>query len=324
MKGFVKIVSSSPRLFIIIFQFIIFVICSLIFKNFVPSLLNYPPNSIDVPFQLLVNPTYYSVYYIIICLSAIVLETLIASSFLKPLKKLSKKELLSEDEIIKIRKVCYSFPNKMLLTSTVLPILIVIAVLLITATNLILSIKIAALIVLFLGVPNVIIYIAANNILRLVLINTFSEKIFLEEKANKSKMFSNILFQLIPVIILSLFFMLMSFISTATREFGDYQSQLYLNKMENYINNMNLTEKIFDNGDDVYNYIIKIYPNEKWFVSYNNTYSSNSPLSNFFKKYLEYYGDDSERIYDDFGTDNEAVIKHMNINGDIFTIRNYV
>ena len=64
MRQLFKVLSKNPIKAIITLKMILDIICVVVCYNLIPYLLNYPPGSINTAFQLTVNPTYYSVYYI--------------------------------------------------------------------------------------------------------------------------------------------------------------------------------------------------------------------------------------------------------------------
>ena len=104
---------------------------------------------------------------------------IIANKILKPLKNFKKAK-----NINKVREVCYRYPSSsLIITSVIIPLIIVIGMLLVTNTNRILTIKIAMLAVIFLGVPNLVLYFFSTKILKEVLIETFDNEIYKHEKS---------------------------------------------------------------------------------------------------------------------------------------------
>ena len=90
MKDWFKKLSDKPVKTLIVAKLFADLICVLIGYKLFPYLLNYPPNSINTPFQLSVNPYYYNVYYFSIFIIGIIVDLIIANKILKPLKNFKK------------------------------------------------------------------------------------------------------------------------------------------------------------------------------------------------------------------------------------------
>ena len=177
-KKFFSKLSKKPYQSILMILLIIYIICSISFYNIIPYLLNYPPNSINTPFQLTINPTYYWVYYLLLCTVCLIFVFVFSAKTLHPIKDLQKKEI-TLDEKLKIRKVCTNFSiGRLLLFTTILPCVIVLLILLILHTDFVLTLKICLLVCAFLGIPNVIFYTCSNIILKNILITTFDKEVF--------------------------------------------------------------------------------------------------------------------------------------------------
>lgn len=295
-------------------------VCIVIFYKLFPYLLNYPPGSINTAFQLTVNPTYYWVYYFSIFTVGSILELLIEYKMLKPIQKINNKDL-KIDEKMKIRKIAYTFPNKaLILTAIIIPVLVIFALLLVMDTNLILTIKIGMLSVIFLGIPSILMNIIENRILKRVLTESFNEEVFKVEKLGKSKLSINLMLQIFPIFVVSMVILFMFVIANMTEEFGDYRFDVYKQKLDVTINNINNNKvKIKDIPD----YMNETLNNEEWFVRINNVYhtSEDTEISEFVKKYMEYYSrNNGGRLYDDFGVDNQGVVDFITIDGQEVTI----
>lgn len=234
---------------------------------------------------------------------------------LKPLKEL-KKEKLNITEKMKIRKVAYTFPNKaLILTAIVVPIIVIFVLLLITNTNFVLTIKIGMLAVIFLGIPSIIMNIIVNKILKNILMNTFDEEVFKQEKQDNTKIWKNLMLQIFPIFIVSIIMVFMFVIANMTEEFGNYRFDTYKQKLNIEVENIK-NKQIRIN--DVPDYLKGSLKDEEWFVSIDEVYhtSSNTKISEFMKKYMNFYGrDNGGRIYDDFGVDKQGVVEFINING---------
>ncbi|MDO5556367.1 MAG: HAMP domain-containing sensor histidine kinase [Clostridia bacterium] len=311
MKQLLKKLSKVPVKSIIAIKTISDILCVIFCYNLFPYLLNYPPSSINTPFQLTVNPAYYAVYYFSIFGIGIIIDLVTTYKMLKPIKKLQEEHLTTTD-ILKVRKVCYEFSSKsFLITTCLLPLIVVIGALLITSTNLVLTIKIGMLSVIFLGIPNLLIYIFSNNILKEVLITTFSEEIYINEKIKKTKIWSSLTIQIFSTVAISMIVIFMFVIANITTEFGNYRYETYNEKLSNISEEIKRKNIVLSELND---YLSTTFKDEKWFVRVNNVYSGETEISKFMKNYMDFYArENGGRIYDDFGVDRQGVVNYIDI-----------
>ena len=301
--------ANKPVNAIIWAKFILDIICVIFGYKAFPYLLNYPPKSINTPFQLSVNPYYYSVYYFSIFFVGIVADLILACIMLKPLKKINSNNIR---EVYKARATCYRFPKKaLLLTTCVIPLVVIIGMLLITNTNAILTIKIGMLAVVLLGIPNLFIYFFSNAILKQVLIKSFNTEIYNNEKVKQTKIYTKLMIEIFTTITISLILIFMYITANITNEIGKYKFETYKEKLNNIAEDIS-KEEIQTN--ELEQYLTKKLFNEKWFIEINGKFIGKASVSEFMKKYIEYYAkDNGGRTYENFGENMQGVVNYINI-----------
>ena len=306
--------TKNPYNSILFGLFIIYAIFSLGFYNVIPYLLNYPPHSINTAFQLTVNPAYYWVYYVLLCIVCVFLVFIFSIKNLKLLKNYSIDELTFERKL-KIREQCIEFSiGRILLFAAILPCLVVLVILLISHTGLILTLKICLLVLTFLGIPAIVFYIYSSSILKEVLIQTFDKETFKKENLPKSNLSKNILLQIFPTVVISIFFLFMMFVANLSTEIGDYKYTLYANKLTSNLEDLEQCKT----KDDLVMTLNNLFENDNWFIKINDIYYSkyNIEPSFFIKNYIDFYATESNsKIYDSYGLTTQGVVQYINMNG---------
>lgn len=315
IKNFVKKLANRPLVSILTIQLIIYILCSIMYYNLIPYLLSYPPNSINTPFQLTVNPAYYWVYYLIIVIICILLVFALTLKKLLPLRLLSKKNLTLKEKL-SVRKACNDFSITLLLKyGLLLPCAIIILLLLITRTDFTLTLKIVLLAFIFLGIPNILLYILSNIILKEVLIETFDKEIFENETFSSSHVWTNIVLQIFPTIVVSIIFIFMVFISSLANEIGDYKFSAYKARINNIVPAI---ENMDGSLEDILAHLDTQLNDEAWFIKIDDQYfysDNTDELSTFMKKYIDFYAKENDsRIYDSYGINKQGIVHFLNIN----------
>lgn len=324
MKEWFKKLSDKPVKTLIVAKLFADLICVLIGYKLFPYLLNYPPNSINTPFQLSVNPYYYNVYYFSIFIIGIIVDLIIANKILKPLKNFKKAK-----NINKVREVCYRYPSSsLIITSVIIPLIIVIGMLLVTNTNRILTIKIAMLAVIFLGVPNLVLYFFSTKILKEVLIETFDNEIYKHEKVKKTYLYGKVLTEVFSTVVISFILVFMFAVANVTNEIAEYRFETYnqkLNSVANEIKNSNIKIK------DLESFLNHELSNENWFYKINGECKGKTKISKFMSNYIDYYSKaNGGRTYDYYGENLQGAVKYITINnqeiviGITYTISNNI
>ena len=102
---------------------IITIFVAIIFYFLLPTLLNYPPNTINTQFDKEVSKLYYIYQYLIAITGIILLFIIYFKVSLRKIDKWIKNK--SHKEIPEIRRRCFQYPYKMFITIEILPVIIV-------------------------------------------------------------------------------------------------------------------------------------------------------------------------------------------------------
>lgn len=298
-----------------LYTLIIFVNLILIFVTYkvMPIIQNYPPNSENVAFQKSVEKLSHVEQYIMIFVVGTAIHIFTLNKSLKNiyrfLNKYHNKEKISYDEIKETRKDCITVPYKFYLLQ-----IIIVLVLGMSLTFLLISDGLAILkfFLMLLAITTLIEIIQFTFIqreLKNVMIKTYRSESKYEKNLGLRLNFStNLILQIIPFIGVSIIIISLIGYAKATEEFAKTNASYYEAYLENRnFNNVNLNE-IKENlksiplksKDDYY----FIYIPD---ISYEYTSKPEAKISDFFKKYLDFYFEgSSDIIYEFYGTEQQA------------------
>ena len=299
------------RLYILI----ILVNLILIFVTYkiMPIIQNYPPNSENIAFQKSVEKLSHVEQYIMIFVVGTAIHIFTLNKSLKNiyrfLNKYHNKEKVSFDEIKETRKDCITVPYKFYLLQ-----IIIVLVLGMSLTFLLISDGLAILkfFLMLLAITTLIEIIQFTFIqreLKNVMIKTYKTESKYEKNLGLRLNFStNLILQIIPFIGVSIIIISLIGYAKATEKFAETNANYYEAYLENRdFNNVNLNE-IKENlksiplksQDDYY----FIYIPD---ISYEYTSKPEAKISDFFKKYLNFYFEgNSDIIYEFYGTEQQA------------------
>lgn len=298
-----------------LYTLIIFVNLILIFVTYkvMPIIQNYPPNSENIAFQKSVEKLSHVEQYIMIFVVGTAIHIFTLNKSLKNiyrfLNKYHNKEKISYDEIKETRKDCITVPYKFYLLQ-----IIIVLVLGMSLTFLLISDGLAILkfFLMLLAITTLIEIIQFTFIqreLKNVMIKTYRSESKYEKNLGLRLNFStNLILQIIPFIGVSIIIISLIGYAKATEEFAKTNASYYEAYLENRnFNNVNLNE-IKENlksiplksKDDYY----FIYIPD---ISYEYTSKPEVKISDFFKKYLDFYFEgSSDIIYEFYGTEQQA------------------
>lgn len=299
------------RLYILI----ILVNLILIFVTYkiMPIIQNYPPNSENIEFQKSVEKLSHVEQYIMIFVVGTAIHIFTLNKSLKNiyrfLNKYHNKEKISYDEIKETRKDCITVPYKFYLLQ-----IIIVLVLGMSLTFLLISDGLAILkfFLMLLAITTLIEIIQFTFIqreLKNVMIKTYRSESKYEKNLGLRLNFStNLILQIIPFIGVSIIIISLIGYAKATEEFAKTNASYYEAYLENRnFNNVNLNE-IKENlksiplksKDDYY----FIYIPD---IAYEYTSRPEAKISDFFRKYLDFYFEgSSDIIYEFYGTEQQA------------------
>lgn len=109
---------------------IIALIVAILFYFLLPSLLNYPPDTINTQFDKEVSKLYYIYQYMIAVVAILLLFIVYFKISLRKIDKWVKNK--DKTKILEIRKICFSYPFKLFVTVEFLPVIIVLLTLMLT------------------------------------------------------------------------------------------------------------------------------------------------------------------------------------------------
>ena len=299
------------RLYILI----ILVNLILIFVTYkiMPIIQNYPPNSENIAFQKSVEKLSHVEQYIMIFVVGTAIHIFTLNKSLKNiyrfLNKYHNKEKVSYDEIKETRKDCITVPYKFYLLQ-----IIIVLVLGMSLTFLLISDGLAILkfFLMLLAITTLIEIIQFTFIqreLKNVMIKTYNTESKYEKNLGLRLNFStNLILQIIPFIGVSIIIISLIGYAKATEKFAETNANYYEAYLENRdFNNVNINE-IKEN--------LKSIPlksqNDYYFIyipdiSYEYTSKPEAKISDFFKKYLDFYFEgNSDIIYEFYGTEQQA------------------
>lgn len=298
-----------------LYTLIIFVNLILIFVTYkvMPIIQNYPPNSENIAFQKSVEKLSHVEQYIMIFVVGTAIHIFTLNKSLKNiyrfLNKYHNKEKIPYDEIKETRKDCITVPYKFYLLQ-----IIIVLVLGMSLTFLLISDGLAILkfFLMLLAITTLIEIIQFTFIqreLKNVMIKTYRPENKYEKNLGLRLNFStNLILQIIPFIGVSIIMISLIGYAKATEEFAKTNASYYEAYLENRnFNNVNLNE-IKENlksiplksKDDYY----FIYIPD---ISYEYISKPEVKISEFFKKYLDFYFEgNSDIIYEFYGTEQQA------------------
>ncbi len=326
MKSLKKQKQSSLNIFCI--YILIIVVMDLTFYPLFPLILNYPPGSINTPFDKEFSKIFYYQQYLIINLFIIIFGYICLKITFKGVDKwaniVQSIKLNDVDNIKKIRKKSFTIPFKVYMIQIVLPVFFTGILFLILGFCNSADIRFFLILSIGLSMASEISYLLSKKYFREVLTYTYLEDYEIE--ITRSSFQFKIILQVLPLFLFSILFIALIGYSGLIKEKGDslfrnYKRELKMNfdgviyvKSEEQIRKY-LTLIVTDNKEDITFYI---NPEDKYQTS------DNSKLSDFFIKYtkdlaFKYSG----HTYDYYGSDIQGtVIKLQGVNGEwIFGIK---
>jgi len=299
----------------------------LIFYRIVPTILNYPPDSINNEFQRALNngQTYTSQYIIIIALVTII-ENIFLYINLKRIYKLQTKIDISKNSdkvnlYQQLVKQALNLPYKLYAFQSIVPTILIGIVFAMLNGQIGIIIKCGIMYGTMCTLMSNVSYVFSKRTFKNILIeinerqdSMIDENFDLVEIAKRRGIKSNILMFTIPLFLVSTLFTGLIGYTRLTQENGNYIADVYREILNNSYETINgnitfnsLTEALgrisLKNKEDIY-FIIN--PNGKVITS------DNSELSEFFVRYIE---DKSEfqnnRVYEFYGIDVEGIIKKI-------------
>lgn len=302
--------------------------------RFLPTILNYPPNSIDNIFQLEFDGITYTQQYIVL-VSLIVACSLIilfirAYRIHKLLVKLDKPNTPKESIVnilYAVRRFCYDTPYLLYFLEILIPLIFLPITFIIIKAYPLTILKICLTYISFFTLASVTSFVFSKNEFAYIvsLLNEEYPEIMqkLEQKSSvkrsKIKSLSVKLFlQFIPLVMVSLIFLSLVGYVQAAKETGDVYYKSYLTMLSDSFN------RTFNSTEDVEKKLSETTlldaSHQYFIINQDGSYqaSDNSSLEPFFIKYvLDNSVSEGGRTYDYFCLDTEGIALKCNLaNGD--------
>ena len=298
-----------------LYTLIIFVNLILIFVTYkvMPIIQNYPPNSENIAFQKSVEKLSHVEQYIMIFVVGTAIHIFTLNKSLKNiyrfLNKYHNKEKISYDEIKETRKDCITVPYKFYLLQIIIVLVLGMALTFLLISDGLAILKFFLMLLAITTLIEIIQFTFIQRELKNVMIKTYRAESKYEKNLGLRLNFStNLILQIIPFIGVSIIIISLIGYAKATEEFAKTNASYYEAYLENRnFNNVNLNE-IKENlksiplksKDDYY----FIYIPD---ISYEYTSKPEAKISDFFKKYLDFYFEgSSDIIYEFYGTEQQA------------------
>lgn len=298
-----------------LYTLIIFVNLILVFVTYkvMPIIQNYPPNSENIAFQKSVEKLSHVEQYIMIFVVGTAIHIFTLNKSLKNiyrfLNKYHNKEKISYDEIKETRKDCITVPYKFYLLQIIIVLVLGMSLTFLLISDGLAILKFFLMLLAITTLIEIIQFIFIQRELKNVMIKTYRFESKYEKNLGLRLNFStNLILQIIPFIGVSIIIISLIGYAKATEEFAKTNASYYEAYLENRnFNNVNLNE-IKENlksiplksKDDYY----FIYIPD---ISYEYTSKPEAKISDFFKKYLDFYFEgSSDIIYEFYGTEQQA------------------
>ncbi len=315
------------------------IIVALLFYFFklVPTLLCYPPNSIDNNFQVIINGLTYTQQYVMIVLSSIIFENAILLISLKKINKL-RLNLLNcpKNEASKayyeLSKSILKIPKLIYVIQVVVPIIMIAVTFSLLKGDLFITLKVCLLFFSMLTLIASIAYIFSKKTFQNILVDIFYE---LSDSTNIDSNFNNyvkrssvkntIFIVTIPMFVVTAILIALSGYASVINETGNltyiyYDYQLKNINVEDISNN-----PVADLSNELSNLAYRKNLDTYFIISPDNqvTTSNGENLSQFFTLYMEQLSNEQpeqNRVYDFYGDDSQGLFRKININGEDWII----
>lgn len=298
-----------------LYTLIILVNLILIFVTYkvMPIIQNYPPNSENITFQKSVEQFSHVEQYLMIFIvgTSIHIFTLKRSlrNVYKFLNKYHRKEKISYEEIKQVRKDCITVPYKFYLLQIIIVLILGMSLTFLLISDGLAILKFFLMLLAITTLIEIIQFIFIQRELKNVMIKTYRNENKYEKNQGLRLNFStNLILQIIPFIGVSIIIISLIGYAKATEEYARTNASYYeahlankdFNNVELNKINENLKAIPLKNEDDYY----FIYIPD---ISYEYTSKSEIKISEFFKKYLDFYFEgNSDIVYEFYGTEQQA------------------
>lgn len=309
-----------------LYTLIILVNLILIFVTYkvMPIIQNYPPNSENIAFQKSVEQFSHVEQYIMIFIIGTVIHIFALNRSLrniyKFLNKYHKKEKNSYEEVKQTRKDCITVPYKFYLLQIIIVLVLGMSLTFLLISDGLAILKFFLMLLAITTLIEIIQFIFIQRELKNVMIKTYKNEDKYEKNLGLRLNFSsNLILQIIPFIGVSIIIISLIGYAKATEEYANTNASYYEAHLSNRdFSNINLDiikEELksvpLKNEDDYY----FIYIPE---LSYEFISKPGIEISDFFKKYLDFYFEgNNDIVYEFYGTEQQAYTLKLKDNNGV-------
>ncbi len=324
MKNILKNMKISNKM--TLYFCLLLITIGVVFYFILPTLLNYPPDTINTQFDKEVSVLYYCFQFLIAFAFILILFVIYFKLKLSKIDKWEETKPTDKESILAKRKLCLSFPYKLYIILEIFPVLIVSLVLEFTGSHpMVLIFKIGILVFSFSTLLSSFFLIISKNVLYPVLKET-SDLLSITEQKHGIRLTAKLIFQIFPSILVTALLIALIGYSRLTVEKGNFLNTYYRKVLDDAHLELNITgdplEYIEDHVGSNF-----ISPSDFLFIEYpdGTIYTTNgSELSHFFVKYMhELSPSHDNRVYEAYTIDAQGVIDTFEYNGQTYTVGYY-
>lgn len=308
-----------------LYALVILINLVLIFVTYkvMPLIQNYPPNSENIAFQKSVEQFSHVEQYLMIFIIGTGIHIFTLNKSLKNvykfLNKYYRKEEVSYEEVISVRKDCITVPYKFYLLQIIIVLVLGMALTLLLISDGLAILKFFLMLLAITTLIEILQFIFIQKALKNVMIKTYKK----EEKYEKDiglrlSFSSNLILQIIPFLAVSIIIISLIGYAKANEEYSNTNASYY----KAYLSNVDLTNINADNLIKELKTIPLKSENDYFFIlapkySYEYLSKDGTEISDFFKKYLDFYFKGTEGIvYEFYGTEQQAFTKKLKDNNN--------
>lgn len=298
-----------------LYTLIIMVNLILIFVTYklMPVIQNYPPNSESISFQKSVEQFSHVEQYSMIFVIGTIIQILALNKSLRNvymfLNKYYQKDKITYEEIKKTRSDCITVPYKFYMLQIVIVLILGMAITLILISNGLTILKFFLMLFAITTLIEIIQFIFIQRELKNVIAKTYKSNEKYEKNIGMRLNFStNLILQIIPFIAVSIIIISLVGYAKATKEYSNTKATYY----EAYLDNREFEIITLEDLKYVLNTIPLKDVEDYYFIiapNYVEEYTSKQGIviSDFFKKYLDFYFEGNKGIvYEFYGTEQQA------------------
>ena len=305
--------------------------------NLVPTLLCYPPNSIDNEFQVIINGLTYTQQYIMIVFSSLIIENTILIYSLKKTNKLRKKLIDCSKEnaskaYYELSKNISKIPKLIYVIQVVVPIIMIAITFSLLKGDLFITLKVCLLFFSMLTLMASISYLFSKKTFQNILVDIYyevSDYTNIDSDFNKyvkrSSIKTVIFVVTIPIFVITAILIALSGYASVINETGDLTYEFYNQQLNNLSIPTNTSDPINEISNALANLDYKKEIDSFFIIAPDGqiTTSNNEELSEFFTTYMEQLSQtqpEGNRVYDFYGDDSQGVFRTITINGEEWKI----